>query len=252
MCCIQERSTSIREKGDEQPRRARAIRDAFVARAVRDATMTTARRTEETTSVDVAPCVASVRRESEDGDVDDASESNHHQQQQRDHHPTTSASTTVCVTTLERAMARRRTSVKPSLPVVVQDVSYEVRDRSRKDARATLLREVSAAFPPGRVSALMGPSGAGKTTLLDVVSGRKTQGFLTGRVVVGTEPASKEALKTCAAYVEQFDCLLPSLTVRETLAYQADLKRNRDDPRSAAEAVDTRSRTHPRTALTST
>ena len=239
MCCIQERSTSIREKGDEQPRRARAIRDAFVARAVRDATMTTARRTEETTSVDVAPCVASVRRESEDGDVDDASESNHHhqqqQQQQRDHHPTTSASTTVCVTTLERAMARRRTSVKPSLPVVVQDVSYEVRDRSRKDARATLLREVSAAFPPGRVSALMGPSGAGKTTLLDVVSGRKTQGFLTGRVVVGTEPASKEALKTCAAYVEQFDCLLPSLTVRETLAYQADLKRNRDDPRSAAE-----------------
>ena len=97
------------------------------------------------------------------------------------------------------------------------------------------MREVSAAFPPGRVSALMGPSGAGKTTLLDVVSGRKTQGFLTGRVVVGTEPASKEALKTCAAYVEQFDCLLPSLTVRETLAYQADLKRNRDDPRSAAE-----------------
>ena len=139
------------------------------------------------------------------------------------------------MTTLERAMARRRTSVKPSLPVVVQDVSYEVRDRSRKDARATLLREVSAAFPPGRVSALMGPSGAGKTTLLDVVSGRKTQGSLTGRVVVGTEPASKEALKTCAAYVEQFDCLLPSLTVRETLAYQADLKRNRDDPRSAAE-----------------
>ena len=200
--------------------------------------MTTARTTEETTSVDVAPCVASVRRESEDGDVDDASDSNHHQhhhQHQSDHQPTTSASTTVCVTTLERAMARRRTSVKPSLPVVVQDVSYEVRDRSRKDARATLLREVSAAFPPGRVSALMGPSGAGKTTLLDVVSGRKTQGSLTGRVVVGTEPASKEALKTCAAYVEQFDCLLASLTVRETLAYQADLKRNRDDPRSAAE-----------------
>ena len=35
--------------------------------------------------------------------------------------------------------------------------------------------------------------------------------------------------------MEQFDCLLASLTVRETLAYQADLKRNRDDPRSAAE-----------------
>ena len=93
--------------------------------------MTTARTTEETTSVNVAPCVASVRRESEDGDVDDASDSNHHHHHHHsDHHPTTSASTTVCVTTLERDMARRRTSVKPSLPVVVQDVSYEVRDLS--------------------------------------------------------------------------------------------------------------------------
>ena len=143
--------------------------------------------------------------------------------------------TTVCVTTLARTIERARASVKPSLPVVVHDVSYEVRDRSRGEARVTLLREVSAAFPPGRVSALMGPSGAGKTTLLDVLSGRKTQGFLTGRVVIGSEPASKEALKTCAAYVEQFDCLLPSLTVRETLAYQADLKRDRDDARGTTE-----------------
>ena len=110
------------------------------------------------------------------------------------------------------------------LAVVCQDVRYEVRDR-KTGATTRLLDDVSAVFPPGGASALMGPSGAGKTTLLDVMSGRKTQGRLRGRVVVGAEPATKAALKTCAAYVEQFDCLLASLTVRETLMYQAELKR---------------------------
>jgi len=117
------------------------------------------------------------------------------------------------------------------LAVVVHEVTYEVRKRGSKGAKLRLLDDVSAVFLPGKISALMGPSGAGKTTLLDVISGRKTQGYLTGRVVVGDEPASKEALKKCAAYVEQFDCLLPSLTVRETLMYQAELK---DGPKVAA------------------
>ena len=114
------------------------------------------------------------------------------------------------------------------LAVVCQDVRYEVRDR-KTGAATRLLDDVSAVFPPGGASALMGPSGAGKTTLLDVMSGRKTQGCLRGRVVVGSEPATKAALKTCAAYVEQFDCLLASLTVRETLMYQAELKRGAED-----------------------
>ena len=117
-----------------------------------------------------------------------------------------------------------KTTSRRPLAVVVHEVTYEVRKRGDAHARVRLLDDVSAVFPPGKISALMGPSGAGKTTLLDVVSGRKTQGYLRGRVVVGDEPASKAALKTCAAYVEQFDCLLPSLTVRETLMYQAQLK----------------------------
>ena len=122
------------------------------------------------------------------------------------------------------AGATRAVGARRALAVVVHEVTYEVRKRGDARARVRLLDDVSAVFPPGKISALMGPSGAGKTTLLDVVSGRKTQGYLSGRVVVGDEPASKAALKTCAAYVEQFDCLLPSLTVRETLMYQAQLK----------------------------
>ncbi len=37
-----------------------------------------------------------------------------------------------------------------------------------------LLNEVSGAFQPGILTALVGVSGAGKTTLMDVLAGRKT------------------------------------------------------------------------------
>lgn len=37
-----------------------------------------------------------------------------------------------------------------------------------------LLRGISGAFRPSRLTALMGVTGAGKTTLMDVLAGRKT------------------------------------------------------------------------------
>ena len=40
-----------------------------------------------------------------------------------------------------------------------------------------LLQEVSGAFQPGILTALVGVSGAGKTTLMDVLAGRKTGGL---------------------------------------------------------------------------
>ena len=46
------------------------------------------------------------------------------------------------------------------------------------DDRLQLLREVTGAFRPGVLTALMGVSGAGKTTLMDVLAGRKTGGYI--------------------------------------------------------------------------
>ena len=96
-----------------------------------------------------------------------------------------------------------------------------------------LLNNVSVVFQPCRVTALMGPSGAGKTTLLDVIAGRKTQGSLKGRFSSVRRNRAK-VLKSCAGYVEQFDNLLPTLTVRETLLYAAELKRPNVKERSQA------------------
>lgn len=130
------------------------------------------------------------------------------------------------------------------LRVLAHRVGYSVRPSRRSAARdpndggrLRLLRDVTAVFEPGEVTALMGPSGAGKTTLLDVISGRKTAGEITGRVLLGPEcvPATKDVLKSVSAYVEQNDALLANLTVRETLLYQAELKCDPAEPADVRE-----------------
>jgi energy-coupling factor transporter ATP-binding protein EcfA2 len=47
-------------------------------------------------------------------------------------------------------------------------------DEKNAGGRLQLLHEVSGAFRPGVLTALVGVSGAGKTTLMDVLAGRKT------------------------------------------------------------------------------
>ena len=55
----------------------------------------------------------------------------------------------------------------------------EMAEQKRKGGSEMLqlLQEVSGAFQPGILTALVGVSGAGKTTLMDVLAGRKTGGL---------------------------------------------------------------------------
>lgn len=55
---------------------------------------------------------------------------------------------------------------------------------------------ITAHFRPGVLTALMGGTGAGKTTLMDVVAGRKTQGIITGDILVNGTPCVTLALLT--------------------------------------------------------
>uniref|UniRef100_J3MWM4 ABC transporter domain-containing protein n=1 Tax=Oryza brachyantha TaxID=4533 RepID=J3MWM4_ORYBR len=79
------------------------------------------------------------------------------------------------------------------------DMPKALKAQCTTESRLELLKDISGSFRPRVLTALMGVSGAGKTTLLDVLSGRKTNGYIeaivmrairntvdTGRTVVCT------------------------------------------------------------------
>ena len=87
-----------------------------------------------------------------------------------------------------------------------------------------LLHEITGAFRPGVLTALMGVSGAGKTTLMDVLAGRKTGGYIEGDIRISGFPKKQETFARISGYCEQNDIHSPQVTVRESLIYSAFLR----------------------------
>ena len=87
----------------------------------------------------------------------------------------------------------------------------------------TILDNISAEMSSGSLTAIIGGSGSGKTSLLNQMSGRMKGNRLssTGRTLFN---GSEDASSIRSALVIQQDLLLPTLTVRETLTYAAQLR----------------------------
>lgn len=87
----------------------------------------------------------------------------------------------------------------------------------------TILNDISADMPSGSLTAIIGGSGSGKTSLLNQMSGRMHGKRLSvsGRTLFN---GSEDATQMRSAYVIQQDILIPTLTVRETLMYAAQLR----------------------------
>ncbi|KAI3318986.1 P-loop containing nucleoside triphosphate hydrolase protein [Xylariaceae sp. AK1471] len=96
-------------------------------------------------------------------------------------------------------------------------------DISNAPKRKVLLSSIDASFQPGTLTAILGGSGSGKTTLLNTLAKR---GFGSRLSETGTARFNgAESINSVKhAYVMQQDVLLPTLTVRETLKYSADLR----------------------------
>ena len=97
------------------------------------------------------------------------------------------------------------------------------RDGSAKPETKQILHSVSASMPAGTLTAIIGGSGSGKTTMLNTMAERMTSGRLSfGGNTTFNGMEGVNSIRS--AYVMQQDVLLPTLTVRETLRYSADLR----------------------------
>ncbi|KAK4049723.1 hypothetical protein OIV83_003998 [Microbotryomycetes sp. JL201] len=118
-----------------------------------------------------------------------------------------------------------------------QNLSYTVHSGGQE---LKLLDNVQGWCKPGELTAqafhisLMGSSGAGKTTLMDVLAQRKTEGDITGEVLINGQSLPL-AFQRTTGYCEQvtlrfddsLDIHMPQATVREALEFSALLRQPR-------------------------
>ncbi|KAL7162523.1 hypothetical protein ACSBR2_042921 [Camellia fascicularis] len=131
-----------------------------------------------------------------------------------------------------RGVAPKRGMVLPFTPLAMSfdsvkyfvDMPPEMKEQGVTEDRLQLLREVTGAFRPGVLTALMGVSGAGKTTLMDVLAGRKTGGYIEGDIRISGFPKIQETFARISGYCEQTDIHSPQVTIRESLIYSAFLR----------------------------
>ncbi|XP_021903944.1 LOW QUALITY PROTEIN: pleiotropic drug resistance protein 2-like [Carica papaya] len=108
------------------------------------------------------------------------------------------------------------------------DMPAEMKKQGINESRLQLLNDVSGAFKPGVLTALVGVSGAGKTTLMDVLAGRKTEGYIEGEINISGFPKNQATFARISGYCEQNDIHSPHVTVYESLLYSAWLRLAKD------------------------
>ncbi|KAK4279543.1 hypothetical protein QN277_011310 [Acacia crassicarpa] len=104
------------------------------------------------------------------------------------------------------------------------DMPTEMKKQGIKENKLQILSNVSGAFRPGVLTALVGVSGAGKTTLMDVLAGRKTGGYIEGSISISGFPKNQATFARISGYCEQNDIHSPNVTVYESLVFSAWLR----------------------------
>ncbi|XP_062167430.1 ABC transporter G family member 39 isoform X2 [Alnus glutinosa] len=108
------------------------------------------------------------------------------------------------------------------------DMPAEMKGQGIEEDRLQLLRDVSGAFRPGILTALVGVTGAGKTTLMDVLAGRKTGGYTDGTISISGYPKNQATFARVSGYCEQNDIHSPNVTIYESVLYSAWLRLSSD------------------------
>lgn len=115
----------------------------------------------------------------------------------------------------------------PVVSSLVSRVASSGSSSSSSSNRVSILRGVSGEAHMGELVGVLGPSGCGKTTMLSILAGSvsslSASSKVRGHITLDGERRRAWASRL-VAYVPQFDFLLPTLTVAETLRYSAQLR----------------------------
>lgn len=106
--------------------------------------------------------------------------------------------------------------------VIFKGLSWSI---GKNEKKVTLIDDVTGFFEPCTLTALMGASGSGKSSLLDILSKRKTQGVIEGKIFYDEFPLTSRFARKNVGYVEQNPALIANLTCQEMLLYTAALQR---------------------------
>ncbi|CAF2953683.1 unnamed protein product [Rotaria sp. Silwood2] len=91
-----------------------------------------------------------------------------------------------------------------------------------KKKQQQILYDLNGIFKPG-MNAILGQTGSGKSSLLDILADRKDRRGLKGQVLMNGQPQGSD-FKYRVGYVVQDDILSGTLTVRENLAFSANVR----------------------------
>ncbi|XP_020254965.1 ABC transporter G family member 41-like isoform X2 [Asparagus officinalis] len=91
-----------------------------------------------------------------------------------------------------------------------------------KEAKISILNDISGIIKPSRMTLLLGPPGCGKTTLLRALAGQLDKSLkVAGEISYNGFRVKEFVQEKTAAYVSQYDLHIPEMTVRETLDFSA-------------------------------
>lgn len=135
------------------------------------------------------------------------------------------------------ALATKESQINMSLGITFHNVCYTA-EKGKK--AKNILHQMSGTFKSGQLTAILGPSGAGKSSLMNILSGLKTKG-VDGRIEISGVERDLKIFCKQSAYIEQYDHLLPHLSVEEYMDAAARLKLGKgvsdDERKSKIESI---------------
>uniref|UniRef100_A0A8D1ANK8 ATP-binding cassette sub-family G member 8 n=1 Tax=Sus scrofa TaxID=9823 RepID=A0A8D1ANK8_PIG len=127
--------------------------------------------------------------------------------------------------TLEVRGLTYQVDMASQVPWFEQLAHFKMPWTSHKDSCELGLQNLSFKVRSGQMLAIIGSSGCGRASLLDVITGRGPGGKIkSGQIWINGQPSTPQLVRKYVAHVRQHDQLLPNLTVRETLAFVAQLR----------------------------